>query len=94
MLVATCRIQLSLNGVTSLKDKRRIVQSIVQRIRNQFHITIAEIEHQDVWQTAVLGMAMVGNDRSFLHGGLEKVDSWLELNRPDCYIVEYQIEFR
>lgn len=94
MLVATCRIQLSLNGVLSLKEKRSIVKSVTQRLGRQFNISVAEIEHHDIWQTAELGLAAVGSDAGYLHGVMEKCVAWLEENRPDLYIVQYAIEFR
>ena len=49
--------------------------------------------YQDVWQTAVLGVAAVGNDRRFLHSVLEKVVAWIENNRPDLVIADYTTEF-
>ena len=94
MLVATCRIQLSLNGVSSLKEKRRILKSVIGRLTNQFNVSIAEIEHQDVWQTAVLGLAAVGSEGAQLQRVMESVLAWFETNRPDLYIVHFNIEFR
>lgn len=94
MLVATCIVELSLNGVYSLKDKRSIVKSILTRLPKQFNVATAEIEHHDVWQTAVIGLVTVGNDAGYLHGLLEKAVTWIEQSRPDAPIVTYSIEFR
>ncbi len=94
MVVATCVIKLSLNGVHSLKEKRRILKSILTRLPKQFNLAVAEIDCHDVWQTAVIGLVTVGNDSGYLHGLLEKAVAWIEQTRPDVPINEYSIEFR
>lgn len=94
MKVATCVIKLSLEGVYSLKDKRHIVKSILSRLPQHFNLAVAEVDCQDVWGTAVLGLVTVGNDTAYLHGLLEKAVTWVAENRPDVPIEEYAIEFR
>lgn len=94
MLIATCQIELSLGGVSSLKEKRRIIKSVVARLSNQFNIAVAEIDHHEVWQSAALGIAAVGNDHGYLQSALETVVAWIEGNRPDVLIVAYRIDFR
>lgn len=94
MLIATCQIELSLGGVSSLKEKRRIIKSVVARLSNQFNIAVAEIDHHEVWQSAALGIAAVGNDHGYLQSALETVVAWIEDNRPDVLIVAYRIDFR
>ncbi len=94
MLVATCVVELSLNGVYSLKDKRSIVKSILTRLPKQFNVATAEIDHHDIWKTAVIGLVTVGNDAGYLHGLLEKAVAWIEQTRPDAPITRYSIEFR
>ena len=92
MLVATCVIKLELSGVFSLKEKRRIVKSITARLPQKFNVAVAEVDAQDVWQTAVIGLATVGTDAGYCHGLLEKAVSWIETNRPDAPISDYHIE--
>lgn len=94
MIVATCIITLSLPGVASLKEKRRIVKSILHRLPHQFNVAVAEVGYHDVWQTAVIGLVTTGVDAGYLHGLLEKAVSWLENSRPDVPIDDYVIEFR
>jgi uncharacterized protein YlxP (DUF503 family) len=94
MIVATCVIKLHLNSVHSLKEKRRIVKSLCTRLPQKFNLAAAEIEHQDVWQTAVLGLVTIGTDSGYLHGLLEKAVAWIEQARPDIPIEDYSIEFR
>ena len=92
--IATCIIELNLSGVRSLKEKRRILKSILSRLPRQFNVAIAEIDKQDVWQTAVIGLVTVGNDTAYLHGLLEKSVAWIEQTRPDVPVDAYTIEFR
>ena len=92
MLVATCVIKLELNGVFSLKEKRRIVKSITTRLPQKFNVAVAEVEAQDVWQTAVIALATVGTDAGYCHAVLEKAVAWVQTNRPDVPIYEYSIE--
>ena len=94
MHVATCIIKLHLEGVHSLKEKRRILKSILTRLPHQFNVAVAEIDHHDVWQTAMIGLVTIGNDGPYLHGLLEKAVSWIETTRPDIPIDDYSIEFR
>ncbi|MFQ5401497.1 MAG: DUF503 domain-containing protein [Anaerolineae bacterium] len=94
MKIAACVIKLRLDGVRSLKEKRRILKPILIRLPQRFNLAAAEIACQDVWQTAVLGLVTVGNDAGYLHGLLEKAVAWIASSRPDVPIEEYSIEFR
>ena len=94
MIVATCVIKLRLDGVSSLKEKRRILKSVLKRLSNQFNMAVAEVDYQDLWQTAVIALAVVGNESAHLHRMLETAVAWIETNRPDVPIAEYHIEFR
>lgn len=92
MIVATCILTLQLDGVFSLKEKRRIVKSILARLHQKFNIAGAEIDHQDVWQTAVIALVTVGNDGRHLQSVLANVIQWLEENRPDVPIAAIETE--
>jgi len=93
MIVGTCLITLELDGIRSLKEKRSIVKSITTRLHREFNLSVAEVEGQDVWGTAVIGLAAVGNDKAYLHSVLEKSVAWVEAHRPDAPIAAYSIEF-
>lgn len=93
MQVAACTIKLDLQGVRSLKEKRRILKSILARLSNQFNVATAELDYHDVWETALIGLVTIGTDAGYLHGLLEKAVSWIEKNRPDVPIAAYSIEF-
>lgn len=93
MFVATCLLTLELEGIRSLKEKRSIVKSITTRLHREFNLSVAEVDGQNVWGTAVIGLAVVGNDKAHLHRVLEKSVAWVETNRPDAPIAAYSIEF-
>src|ERR671914_2183521 len=67
MVVGACRIELHLAENHSLKGKRQVVRSVAARLRNKFNLAVAEIEEQDVWQTAVIGLSCVSNDGRHAH---------------------------
>jgi uncharacterized protein YlxP (DUF503 family) len=94
MHVATCIIKLDLAGAYSLKEKRRVVKSLLSRLPRQFNVAVAEVDCHDIWQTAVIGLVTVGNDAAYLHGLLEKSVAWIEKTRPDAPVDAYEIEFR
>jgi len=90
--VGVCTIELRLPGNDSLKGKRRIIKSIIARVGQQFNVSIAEVESQDTWQRAVLGVSGVSSSAEYVHGQMERVVEWIETNRPDVEILEYYIE--
>ena len=73
MAVGTLRIRLVIRGARSLKDKRRVVKSIKDRVRGRFNASIAEVDHHDVHQSAVLGVAVVAADHAHLQSVLSKI---------------------
>lgn len=80
MFVCLIRIQLHLYDVHSLKEKRSIVKSAIEKIRHKFKISIAEVGDQDIWQSSSIGLALVGNDKRLLEREKEKVLQFLEGN--------------
>jgi uncharacterized protein YlxP (DUF503 family) len=92
MHVGTCTIHLTLHGVHSLKGKRRILKSVLTRVARQYNVAVAEIDHQDVWQTAVICLVTVGNDSGKVHSVLEHAVAWIQRQRPDIPIDDYYIE--
>jgi uncharacterized protein YlxP (DUF503 family) len=92
MHIGICTIDLQLPGNNSLKGKRRVIKSIVTRVGREYNVSIAEVEDQDVWQRAVLGVSCVSNSSGYAHRTLERVVRWIETNRPDVVLLDYHIE--
>ncbi len=67
-----------LNGCQSLKDKRQVVRSLVDRLRHQFNASVAEVAHQDEHQLAGVGLAMVNSDRRLVERLLDQIIDFAE----------------
>ncbi len=73
MVVGLGNIQLRLHDCRSLKGKRKVVKSIIQRIRNNFNVSAAEVGSNDIHQKAEIGFALVGNDRTVINSKIDKI---------------------
>jgi uncharacterized protein YlxP (DUF503 family) len=78
VLVAGCSWDLSLPECLSLKDKRRVVKSLKDRLRKRFNVSVAETAYQDAWSRAELSVALVASDGRYAESVLFKVDRMLE----------------
>jgi uncharacterized protein YlxP (DUF503 family) len=92
MVIGCCKIKLYLPTAHSLKNKRGILKSMLARIGREFNVSIAEVDYQDVWQSALLAVVTVSNDAAHAHGRLGRVVEWIEYNRPDVDILDIQVE--
>jgi uncharacterized protein len=72
MVVGICTVELLIPESQSLKDKRQVLHSVKDRLRGKFNLSIAEVDGQDLWQKAVLGMACVANDGGHVEQVLEQ----------------------
>jgi len=73
MIVGVLTAQMHMQETASLKEKRSIVKSLIGRLKNRFNISIAEVDHQDDKQFAVIGMAIVSNDTRYIHSSFDKI---------------------
>jgi len=78
MVVGTLKIVLLVHDNRSLKGKRKIVRSMVDRVKNRFNVAVAEVGANDLWQRIELGVCTVGNDRRHVDASLTHVLSFLE----------------
>src|SRR5437764_6022856 len=90
--VGACMVTLHLAGSLSLKDKRQVVRSLVDRLRRQFNVAVAEVEEQDAWQTAVLGLAVVSNEAGHAARQLDRVVDAIEHDRSDVDVVDRYVD--
>ncbi|NGZ29396.1 MAG: DUF503 domain-containing protein [Magnetococcales bacterium] len=89
--VAILEIHLHLPGVGSLKEKRSIVKSLLERIRQRFPVSAAEVDFLDQWQQAELGFAMAGNQVPLLQRTLEQVVHFAE-DDGRAVVADYRVE--
>jgi uncharacterized protein len=92
MNIGALRLKLRLPENGSLKGKRHVLKSITTRVRNKFNVSIAEIDDNDLWQVAALGVVCVGNDGRHVNEVLSRVAEFIEVNRGDAEILDYEIE--
>ena len=78
MIVMSCYLEMHLLESFSLKDKRRVLKSLKDRIKNKFNVSVAEIDPTDVWQSASLGVVIVSNRVRHANGILTKVVNLVE----------------
>ena len=73
MTVGLARVTLFVAGSHSLKEKRSVVRRLKDLVTQKFNVSIAEVGENDVWQRAVVGLALVGNERRFVESQLDEV---------------------
>jgi len=90
MIVGVLRIRALLRGAHSLKEKRQVLRSLKDRLRNTFNVAVAEVGAQDVWQTIEIGVATVGTDTPFVQSVLSNVENFVRafhgLELCDCEV--------
>ncbi len=91
-IVGLCTIELYLPGMASLKDKRSVLKSMLARMCRTFNVSASEVDHQDVWQSAVVAVAHVSNSTTYTNQVIDKVLKWIENTCPDVQIVNEDIE--
>jgi hypothetical protein len=84
-------IELEIPGIGSLKEKRRIIKSLLARVKNKFNVSIAEVGNNDILRNATLGAAIVSNDISFGQSVISKLVNKIESN-PEVVIIDYRTE--
>jgi uncharacterized protein len=92
MIIGISQVTLHLPTSHSLKDKRQIIKSIMARVRQQFEVAIAEVDEQDRWQIAKLGMSCVSNSSQHADEILGHVRRYIEETRPDIIVTNADTE--
>ncbi len=87
MNVGVCRVRLRIPENQSLKGKRRVIASLCSRVRNRFNVAVAEVEDNDTWQMATLGVVCVSNDTRHADETLDRVIGYIEGSREDIEVV-------
>jgi len=91
MFIGSAKIELHIPQSSSLKDKRHIVKGVKDRLHNKFNVSVAEVDHNDLWQRALLGVAVVTNETKFAQQVLSQVVE--QIHRENgVEIIDYSIE--
>lgn len=94
MIIGACTVQLYLPGVTSLKEKRGLLKPLLTQLRRRFEVAAAEIDRQDVWQSAEIALVAVANDTGHVHALLETAVHWIEDEYRAVSVTDWQTELR
>ncbi len=90
--IGAARITLRIPHSRSLKDKRRVVNSLRQRVGSKFNVSIAEVEMNDAWQTLTLGIVCVSNSAIHASQMVDRVVEFIESERPDAEVVDCEVD--
>jgi uncharacterized protein YlxP (DUF503 family) len=93
MVVAVLTMVIAIPQANSLKDKRRVIKSVKDRLKNNFNVSVSEIGDQDVWKSSILGVAVVSGDSAYANGVLTRVQNFVE-NSTDAILNECRLEWR
>jgi uncharacterized protein YlxP (DUF503 family) len=86
MVVALERFDLRIRDVHSLKAKRHVVKALTNGIRSTFNVSVAEVEHQDLWQRAAIAVAIVGGQEYHLRKVMHEVEKFVD-RWPDVELI-------
>jgi uncharacterized protein YlxP (DUF503 family) len=92
MVIGLLTLDLHFPGARSLKDKRHALRGLLERIRNRFNVSVAEVEHQDLWQRARLAVVSVNTDHAHLESTLQSVAGEAGSAR-DVQLLDSQVEW-
>ncbi|HEY51518.1 MAG TPA: DUF503 domain-containing protein [Dehalococcoidia bacterium] len=92
MHVGVCKVNLRLPENGSLKGKRQVVKSIIGRVKNRFNVSVAEVDNNDRWQLATIGICCVSNENRHANEVLSKVVDFVINSRFEAEILDYEIE--
>ena len=92
MHVGVCKIRLRFPENLSLKGKRGALKPIISRVESKFNVSVAEVDDQDLWQIATIGIGCISNDQRHANEVLSKVVEFITNGRFEAEILDYEIE--
>ncbi len=92
MVVGLLTLDLHFPGARSLKDKRRVLRRLIDRMRNRFNVSVAEVDHQDLWQRARVAVVSVNTAQAHLETTLDKALAEAE-RIPDLEVADAETEY-
>ena len=92
MIIGTCRVRLRFPENLSLKGKRQVLKSVTTRLKSKFNVSVAEVDDNDLWQVATLGICTVSNNKRYTNEVLSKAMDFIIDGRFELEILDYDIE--
>ncbi len=90
MVIGAFEVRLKVLGARSLKEKRKVLKSLKDRF-SRMNISIAEVDDQDKWQAATIGIALVSNDAVYVNSVIDKIDKSLS-ELPGVEVIHTKVE--
>lgn len=78
MIVGSCEIELLIYEANSLKEKRQVIKSIIQRIKSKFNASVAEVGYNELWNRSLIGFAVVSNNKSMCQESIDKIIAFVD----------------
>lgn len=91
MVIGVCKIELSIDEVFSLKEKRHIVKSIIERLKSRFNASVAEVDLNDKWKNCVIGITCVSNETRHVDSMMANMVNFVE-NDGRAVLSDYSTE--
>jgi len=91
MIVGTCEIELIIYEANSLKEKRHVIKSIIERIKTRFNASVAEVGYNDLWNRALIGVAVVSNKKALSESMILKIIDFID-NDERVEIINHHME--
>ncbi|MFN2506883.1 MAG: DUF503 domain-containing protein [Acidimicrobiales bacterium] len=92
MHVAVVELEVHIPQSRSLKEKRAVLRPIVEGIRHRFHLSVAEVDFQDKWQRARIGLAVVAGSYAHANDVVQSVERWV-WSRPDIEVSSFDVRW-
>ncbi len=73
MIVGLLTLDLHIPEANSLKSKRQVIKSLIERIKNKFNVSVSEVDAQNLWQRSIIGIAFVANETVIINKVFEKI---------------------
>ena len=91
MTVGIARVTFRLHGNQSLKEKRKVVKSLIEKSRHRFNVSVAEVADQNLHQKATIGVAVIGSDGRVLNSILDRIIGYMDsMNLAD--LIQHEVE--
>lgn len=91
MIVGTCEIEIIIYEANSLKEKRQVIKSIIERIKTRFNASAAEVGYNDLWNRSIIGVAVVSNKKALCESMISKIIDFVD-NDDRVEIISHNME--
>jgi len=92
VVIGLCTVHLQIPSSSSLKDKRQVLRSVMVRVRNQFNVSIAEVDQQNSHQLATVALVCVSADGAYVQGLMERAVGFIRTAHAELVLLDYETE--